>query len=225
MTRFDLMLVISDTEASLAEYLMKNMKSRDGEPLLSNIISGQMLQMSKDIAMSFSEKYLALDACIKFNYNSSFRTLICPEGYNIGVLRSKDAEFIHTFWNKNLLDSTKDSIKAFQFMIGSLPNSAIFHTSDPENPVAWVLTYPYGQIGHVYVLRDHRRKGLAAIVAVDLFKKVKGEGIIPYVASNNEHVIRGANNLGFVECGQSIRLLYTHVHAPTGSRLVVKNDV
>ncbi|KAL5474742.1 hypothetical protein EMCRGX_G026735 [Ephydatia muelleri] len=102
-------VIISDTEASLAEYLMKNMKSRDGEPLFSNIISGQMLQMSKDTVMSFSE-----------------RTLICPEGYNIGVLRSKDAEFIHTFWNKNLLDSTKDSIKAFQFMIGSLPNSAIF---------------------------------------------------------------------------------------------------
>ncbi|KAL5474747.1 hypothetical protein EMCRGX_G026740 [Ephydatia muelleri] len=112
------------TEASLAEYLMKNMKSRDGEPVLCNIISGQMLQMSKDIVISFHE-----------------RTLICPQGYNIGVLRPKDAEFIHTFWNKSLLDSTKDSIKAFQFMIGSLPNSAIFHTSDPENPVAWVLTY------------------------------------------------------------------------------------
>ncbi|KAL5474744.1 hypothetical protein EMCRGX_G026737 [Ephydatia muelleri] len=116
-------VIISDTEASLAEYLMKNMKSRDGKPLLTDIISGQMLQMSKDIAMSFHE-----------------RTLICPEGYNIGVLRPKDAEFIHTFWNKSLLDSTKDSIKAFQFMIGSLPNSAIFHTSDAENPVAWVLT-------------------------------------------------------------------------------------
>ena len=219
------MFFFSDTEASLAEYLMKNMKSRDGKPLLTNIISAQMLQMSKDIAMSFSERYLALDACIKFNYNSSFRTLICPEGYNIGVLRPKDAEFIHTFWNKILLDSTKDSIKAFQFMIGSLPNSAIFHTSDPENPVAWVLTYPYGQIGHLHVLRDLRRKGLAGIVAVDLFKKGKGEGIIPYVASNNEHVIRGAKDLGFVECGQSIRLLYTHVHAPTGSRLVDKNDV
>eukprot|EP00731_Ephydatia_muelleri_P022145 Em0014g736a len=196
------------TEASLAEYLMKNMKSRDGEPVLCNIISGQMLQMSKDIVISFHE-----------------RTLICPQGYNIGVLRPKDAEFIHTFWNKSLLDSTKDSIKAFQFMIGSLPNSAIFHTSDPENPVAWVLTYPYGQIGHLHALRDHRRKGLAGIVGVDLFKKVKGEGIIPYVANNNEHVIRGANNLGFVECGQSIRLLYTRVHAPTGSRLVVNYAV
>ena len=56
------MFFFSDTEASLAEYLMKNMKSRDGKPLLTNIISAQMLQMSKDIAMSFSEKYLALDA-------------------------------------------------------------------------------------------------------------------------------------------------------------------
>ncbi|KAL5474741.1 hypothetical protein EMCRGX_G026734 [Ephydatia muelleri] len=130
-------VIISDTEASLAEYLMKNMKSRDGKPLLTNIISAQMLQMSKDIAMSFPEK-----------------TLICPEGYNIGVLRPKDAEFIHTFWNKSLLDSTKDSIKAFQFMIGSLPNSAIFDTSDPENPVAWVLTAPEAILGTVSLWRQ-----------------------------------------------------------------------
>ncbi|KAL5474748.1 hypothetical protein EMCRGX_G026741 [Ephydatia muelleri] len=183
-------VIISDTEASLAEYLMNNMKSRDEEPVLSNIISVQMLQMSKDIAMSFSE-----------------RTLICPEGYNIGVLRPKDTEFIHPFWNKSLLDSSKDSIKAFQFMIGSLPTSAIFHTSDPENPVAWILTYPYGQIGHLHVLKEHRRKGLGGIVMTDLFKKVNG--IIPDVMSNNEHAIRAAKAIGFVECGQCIRLMYT----------------
>ena len=52
------------TEASLAEYLMKNMKSRDGEQLLNNIASAQNFQMSKDTVMSFSERYLALDLCM-----------------------------------------------------------------------------------------------------------------------------------------------------------------
>ena len=153
-----------------------------------------------------------MNACIKFSYKSSFRTLICPDGYNIGVLRPKDAEFIHPFWNKSLLDSSKD-IKPFQFMIRSLPTSAIFHTSDPENPVAWILTYPFGQIGHAYVLADHRRKGLGPVVTVDLCKKVKGGGgIVPEVVSNNEHAIRRAKTIGFVEGGHSIRLM----HTPTG---------
>ncbi|KAL5474737.1 hypothetical protein EMCRGX_G026729 [Ephydatia muelleri] len=195
-------VIISGTEASLAEYLMKNMKSRDGEQLLNNIASAQNFQMSKDTVMSFSE-----------------RTLICPEGYNIGVLRPKDAEFIHPFWNKSLLDSSKDSIKAFQFMIGSLPTSAIFHTSDPENPVAWILTYPFGQIGHLYVLKEHRRKGLAGIVMADLCKKVNGT--VPDVMSNNEHAIRAAKAIGFVECGQCIRLIYT---CTKRSRLVSIKD-
>ena len=160
-----------------------------------------------------------MHASVKLNYNFSFRTLICPEGYNIGVLRPKDAEFIHPFWNKSLLDSSKDSIKAFQFMIGSLPTSAIFHTSDPENPVAWILTYPFGQIGHLYVLKEHRRKGLAGIVMADLCKKVNGT--VPDVMSNNEHAIRAAKAIGFVECGQCIRLIYT---CTKRSRLVSIKD-
>ena len=202
------MLFFSDTEASLAEYLMKNMKSRDGQPLLTNIFSTQMLQMSKDTVTSFSERYFCFECLHKVQLNSSFRTLICPEGYNIGVLRPKDAEFIHPFWNKSLLDSSKD-IKPFQFMIRSLPSSAIFHTSNPENPVAWILTYPFGQIGHAYVLADHRRKGLGPVVTVDLCKKVKGGGIVPEVVSNNENAIRRAKTIGFVEGGHSIRLMHT----------------
>ena len=101
-------------------------------------------------------------------------------------------------------------------MIRNLPTSAMFHISDPENPVAWILTYPFGQIGHAYVLTDHRRKGLGPIVTLDLCKKIRDGGIAPEVVSNNEHAIRRAIAIGFVECGQSIRLM----HKETGSRLV-----
>ena len=59
------MFIFPDTEASLAEYLMKNMKSRDGKPLLTNIFSTQMLQMSKDIVTSFAERYFCFECMHK----------------------------------------------------------------------------------------------------------------------------------------------------------------
>eukprot|EP00731_Ephydatia_muelleri_P022152 Em0014g743a len=101
---------------------------------------------------------------------------------------------------------------------GSHNNGGVI-ISDPENPVAWILTYPFGQIGHLYVLKEHRRKGLAGIVMADLCKKVNGT--VPDVMSNNEHAIRAAKAIGFVECGQCIRLIYT---CTKRSRLVSIKD-
>lgn len=92
-----------------------------------------------------------------------------------------------------------------------MPTSAIFHTSDPERPVAWALAFPFELMGHTYVLSDHRGKGLGSISAMDLWKKVISEGIIPEIVSINELVIDKVTttNYGYDNCGLYIRLMYT----------------
>ena len=48
----------SDIEASLAKHLMENIISRDGKPLLKKFYSAKMLQLPKEKAASFSERYV-----------------------------------------------------------------------------------------------------------------------------------------------------------------------
>ena len=49
--------LLSEVEASLAEYLMEHLKSNDGKPLLKSMYFAKQLQFPKENAMLFSNRY------------------------------------------------------------------------------------------------------------------------------------------------------------------------
>lgn len=67
------------------------------------------------------------------------------------------------------------------------------------NPVAWGMTQDDGAIGFLHVLPQHRKKGYAKAVTLDLIKKVKSEQKIPFVhiEESNENSMNLAMGLGF----------------------------
>ena len=128
-----------------------------------------------------------------------------PEGYSIGVLKPRDGKYIRHCWNEICKDHTKDE-QQFEHMISSLPTSAVFHKDDPEFPVGWVLTYPFGHIGHLFIDKNHRDKKLFPVLASDLCKKILRAGIFPEMVTKESRVVAAAIQGGFVHCGNSHRL-------------------
>ena len=205
--------LFSEMEASLAEYLMEQIKSSDGKPLLKNMIpNGKILQLPKEKATLFYKKYTYVtqfNESIMLNNPSNeiyySAPLPLPEGYSIGVLKPRDGKLVRHCWSETAKDHTKDE-QQFEHIISTLPTSAVFHKDDPEVPVGWILAYPFGRIGHVFIDKSHRDKKLFPAIAQDLCKKTLQLGIIPEMVTKESRVIAAAIDAGFVHCGNSHRL-------------------
>lgn len=77
-----------------------------------------------------------------------------------------------------------------------------------ETPVGWCLQYPNGEVGSLYVVEEHRRKGLAKIMVQHMCKLVVEDGEIPFISAekNNFKPISLFLNVGFVELGNCVNL-------------------
>ena len=77
-------------------------------------------------------------------------------------------------------------------MIKTLPTTAVYHKDNTEIPVGWILTYPSGRIGSLYVKEGHRGYQLTRVLAVHLCKKLVHKGIIPEMITQKKLVIEYA---------------------------------
>ena len=77
---------------------------------------------------------------------------------------------------------------------------AIFDCQDHINPVAWVIEYPSGEIGHLYTVEEHRQKGQATVVMREMCKKVIARGDLPLCVTTYDNPTYGLlKKLGFLE--------------------------
>lgn len=67
--------------------------------------------------------------------------------------------------------------------------------------VGWILTHDDGALGMLHVLNEHRRKGIARGLVVEMIKEVTSKGLTPftYVEPENCPSMSLVKNLGFVE--------------------------
>ena len=96
-----------------------------------------------------------------------------------------------------------------------LPSSAIFITSDPTYPVAWILCHPFGHMGHWFTVEGHRRKGLGTLVLKDLCCKLLAEGYTPELESEDQEAIAVIKSVGFVEFMRSrwlVSINHSHLY-------------
>ncbi len=101
-------------------------------------------------------------------------------------------------------------------LIRSFDTTAIYLNTDTSasNPVAWALMYPNGTIAQLYVMEEHRRKGLARIVLQEMCKKIIARGDLPQtgVVVSNHTSLALMKKCGFVallpDSQYTVRLVY-----------------
>lgn len=122
--------------------------------------------------------------------------LIKNEARSIDI---KDAETIDEYYeyrHPGTLKDIKNDIK-------NRPSSSIYVKGEL---VSWVLVHNDNSMGIMYTKEEHRKKGYAVDVAVDLASKIIKDGNIPYVhiVDGNYKSIGLAEKCGFEKCGEVV---------------------
>lgn len=109
----------------------------------------------------------------------------------------KDAEVVDNFYTYRGSDSL-DTIKKD---ILKRPSSAVYKNGEI---VCWVLTHEDNSLGIMYTKEEHRHKGYAVDVTVDIAHQHVKDGKIPYlqIVKGNNMSPGLAKKCGFVECGE-----------------------
>lgn len=117
--------------------------------------------------------------------------------HEVKSLRLKDAETVNEFYTYK----DENSLEYIKECITQRETSAVF--DENNNPISWAVVREDGSMGIMYTRREHRGKGLAASVSIDLAKKVIKDKGTPFVhiVTDNEASIALAESIGFKKYG------------------------
>ncbi len=120
--------------------------------------------------------------------------------YKVEKLRIEDAEIVNEFFTYK--DDT--SIEYIRERITFGLSSAVF--DDYGNPISWAMVREDGSMGIMFTKKEHRGKGIAASVSIDLAKKVINNNKTPYVhiINNNTASVALAESIGFKKYGDVV---------------------
>lgn len=115
---------------------------------------------------------------------------------NVQSIDIKDTEIIHKYYKYKHTGSIEAIKKCIQYR----PSSAIYIN---DEIVSWLLIHNDNSMGIMYTKEEHRRKGYAVDVTIDLVYKVIKNGKIPYIQIVNKNKKSSilATKCGFIECG------------------------
>lgn len=113
-------------------------------------------------------------------------------------IRLEDAEIVDHFYQYR----DPGTLEIIKRDITNRPSSAIYMN---DEPVCWVLIHDDNSMGIMYTKEEHRRKGYAIDVTIDLVKQIFERGKIPFI-----QIVQGngmspglAKKCGFVEYGKA----------------------
>ena len=147
-----------------------------------------------------------------------------PQGYVIQPSISTHRDMILSLWMRSInVGINGTHVEIFRdIMLKDLaskrPCFSIIHDSEP---VAWIKSYFDGSIGSLYVLKEHRGKGLARILIRSIVKAFMNAcGAIPYanILSENSPSINLFISEGFSKHPIGITSFYQPCCAENGSR-------
>ncbi|MFZ5969836.1 MAG: GNAT family N-acetyltransferase [Bacillota bacterium] len=109
----------------------------------------------------------------------------------------KDAETVDSFYTYR----SPGSLKAIKEDIMERPSSAVYVNGEIA---CWVLVHEDNSMGIMYTKDEHRRKGYAVDVTIDLAAKIIDGGRIPFlqIVEGNQMSPGLAKKCGFELCGQ-----------------------
>lgn len=119
-------------------------------------------------------------------------TLLPDSEYVVDNIKIEDSRFIY----ENSDYKEYISIEYIKHRIEKGLSGGIY---DSDNLVAWGITQDDGAIGFLHVLPEYRLKGYGRAILIDLIKKVRQQGNIPFVhiEEKNEKSMKLALSLGF----------------------------
>ena len=82
------------------------------------------------------------------------------------TLKPEHAEYVAHYWTYH--DNWANRVIFLKVCIQNFPSAAAFANNNDEQPVAWACTYYFEELGMLYTLESHRRKGLAIAVMATL---------------------------------------------------------
>jgi hypothetical protein len=135
----------------------------------------------RPLAEKIRQRYLV-------NWEGRCALYYLPEGkFDSSLIRNtvrsidtKDAETVNEFYiykNHGSLERIKEDIK-------HRPSSAIYVDGEP---VCWVLVHNDNSMGIMYTKEEHRGKGYAVDVTMDLAGKIRKQGKTPYLQIREEN--------------------------------------
>lgn len=129
----------------------------------------------------------------KENFNPSLKKNATRE---ISLEDAEKIDINYAYRNEGSLQRIKDDILY-------RPNSAIYVDGEI---VCWVLEHNDNSMGIMYTMEDHRGKGYAVDVTIDLCDKLLKQGKIPFLQINRHNGMSPglAKKCGFVKCGSAI---------------------
>lgn len=115
------------------------------------------------------------------------------KSHEVDSLNLSDAGIVNEFYTYK----EDGSLEYIKKCIEKRPTSVI--RDENGNPISWAVIREDGSLGIMYTLKEHRGKGYAVSVSVDLAKKAFNLGITPYVhiVRSNTPSINLAKTLGF----------------------------
>ena len=135
----------------------------------------------------------------------------------VGSIAPEDAETVDKFYQY----SYSGSLEVIKRDIERRPSSAVYVDGEI---VCWVLIHDDNSMGIMYTKEEHRRKGYAIDVTIDLADKIIKSGKVPYV-----QIVKGNNmspglaqKCGFVEFG---KVSWFGVAAGTPKEILETNNV
>ena len=115
----------------------------------------------------------------------------CPTGYILKSLDENHAEFVSRYWSYTSFEDS-DKVLFFKGLIKNFHSIGLFTTDKPDQPIAWCLQYSNGQLAHLFVVEEYRRKGFATLIYQHICKVILDDGLLP------EAVVDEHNNVGIV---------------------------
>ncbi|RKD32571.1 GNAT family N-acetyltransferase [Thermohalobacter berrensis] len=120
--------------------------------------------------------------------------------HDVKELKLEDAEIV----NKYYTYKSEHSLEYIKRCIEERPTSAIY--DENGNPISWAVVREDGSMGIMYTKKEHRGKGLALSITLDLAKKVIQSNFIPYVhiVVDNTPSLALVESAGFKKYGEVV---------------------
>ncbi len=163
--RWQFLQIIEDDDRTMTDYLIQNLQP-DGDARLS--------------PGDYSVYECGMYALLGQLPTTSAK---CPVGYRLGELVAEHSTLVSSqaeMWTASIGRPVSVVEEYHKQCIQRLDSAAVFLDSDFSTPVAWQMQHGIsGELGNLFTIEEHRRKGLATAVKRAVCQKILARGDIP----------------------------------------------
>lgn len=191
------MYIVEDEEIGITEHLIENIQ-----------IDGRLMQGSE---------YSVVKSALYVMDTMVLPPVEVPPGYRLRKMNERDGKVLlnqRGLWINSVNFSYDNKFSYVQQCILNLPTWAVHEVGDTSKLVSGAMCYSMsGEIGSLFTVEDHKRKGLASLVIRCAAQEFIQHGDLPYISIDNGNQISVAlhEKLGFVFAGE-LRNLFLNIH-------------